>query len=58
MCLFKAKLFFSTFNGKFRFRDMTKNKNLHSGARPKPLGSNADRIFCVTLRVLNYHAIL
>ena len=37
---------------------MTKNKNLHSAARPKLLRSNADRIFCVTLRVLNYHAVL
>jgi hypothetical protein len=56
MCLFKAKLFFSTFNGKFRFRDMTENKNLHSAARPQLLDSNADRIFFVTSRVLNYHA--
>ena len=35
---------------------MTKNKNLHSAGRPKPLTSSAGTIFCVTLRVLNHHA--
>ena len=35
---------------------MTENKNLHSAARPQLLDSNADRIFFVTSRVLNYHA--
>ena len=55
-CAFlKQNHFFSTLNGKYRFRDMAKNKNLHSAGRPKPLDSNADRIFCVTLRVLKNH---
>ena len=35
---------------------MTENENLHSAVRPKPLESSAGNIFCVTLRVLNYHA--
>ena len=34
---------------------MTKNKNLHSAGRPKPLYPSAGTIFCVTLRVLNPH---